>query len=290
MKEEKFEEEFELYNRLLPLKGIDMRIAIPYFIANGVNFKPMGYNKEFGGFPEDLIALSFDSSRPTNRKGADFKEGDSKSIKAKLLKNDTLSKKQKDELKNLIDPDLCKTKLRNCGNTPIGEFEDDDLLKTDLWQKMYRLILVYQIDGIIIDIRIFSSEKFKNVLINDYNFIRNGENEKTEILTIKKYKNNKSFIQIKKYRDVFLSKSIYPDDYTNNITNQQEYIESIFSKNLEYYRNHKEEFKKNKKDKVKIMLLNSGFTVSDMIEFRELIDKNIKGHEFITSDDSELQF
>ena len=60
------------YTFLRNLIGIDLIIALPIFKEYIDIKKSHGYNKEIGGFPEELVAFVWDLKRPTNIKGADF--------------------------------------------------------------------------------------------------------------------------------------------------------------------------------------------------------------------------
>lgn len=226
------------YKSLLPLIGVDMNVAMPIF-SKFVDFKIRGYNKDFGGFPEELIAFILDMRRPTNIKGPDFNElGDCKGVKAKFITKEELNKDQKQLLLSLnVDLISCVTTLRNYGNPPVASFEPNiNFFETNLWNKIRKIIFVYHVNGIIEDIRIFDGEKYKDVLNNDYELIKNNKNSETKILTLKKVTGS---IQIKKTLDIFLSESIIDSNCeTNEIANQIEYIENLFINKLNIYKDN----------------------------------------------------
>jgi hypothetical protein len=223
-----------VYNELKDLIGIDMNIAMPIFLKY-VKFEIRGYNKDFGGFPEELVAFRLKLNRPTTKKGPDFDElGDCKAVAGKILSKPVLDSSQKLSLITLgLDPKDCLTTLRNCGNPPIANLEKiSDFFRTNLWNKIRRVIFIYHVDGKIIDIRIFDGEKYKYVLENDYNLINQDKRDETKILALKLKTGS---VQIKKTMDIFLSESI-SSDVDNNIDNQEEYINKLFSENLSNYR------------------------------------------------------
>lgn len=299
MKKNKYEE----YDFLLPLIGVDINVAMAVFKPY-VNFKIRGYNKKFGGFPEELVAFSKDiaMARPKTKKGPDFgKLGDCKAVQVKRM-TDRLNVNQ---VKNLMDLNINSktddiTKIRNSGNPPIARLENCKFFNSNIWAKIKKLILVYHEADIITDIRIFDGLKYDDVLNDDYEFIKNNKNEDSKIITLKKKTGS---VQIKKNMDAFLSESIVPKNLDNKIIDQISYIETIFSEKLKFYKENNVE----EQEKI-VNFVNNTANPSQLIEFAERIaksnklspsqltdiveifKKSIKASEFVDSRDDDLAF
>lgn len=246
--------------------GMDLLVAKTIF-GEYFRINTRGYNKEIGGIAEDVVAFIFNSDRPTAKKGPDFKDnGECKSVKARLSTR-RLNINQRETLIELgIDPDSrnCKTNIRNSGNPPISDFQPDvDFKDSNLYNKLKKIIFIYHINNIIIDIRIFDIKKFYKILESDYNLMKSGRNSETKILTHKKVTN---LIQIKKFLDIFLSKSIINKNFKNVITNQEEYINNLFFEKLYTYKHTHENKSKNKVEKNKKIISKMQIRLEKLIE------------------------
>lgn len=260
----------ENYEILKGIIGIDLSVAIPIF-QKYIDFTPRGYNKETGGFPEELVAFLLNMRRPTNIKGADFKDiGEIKSVKSRI--NNEKTKTKQDVVVFLselgVNIENSKTKLRNCGNPPISNFEKDKtFFETNIYDKIKKIIFIYHLDNVIIDIRIFDGKKFKNILNDDYELIKNGKNSETKIITLKEATGS---IQIKKYMDIFLSDSIIESGFSNNIQSQEDYINELFLNKLINYKDDT-----SPKEKILLRITNyiQSKTIDQINDLKESIDK-----------------
>lgn len=274
------------YCELSPIVGIDLKIAKEEIFSKYMYINTRGYNKEIGGIVEDLVAFSFNTKRPTTKKGADFLFGECKSVKSKRLKDTKLNSEQIKNLKELgIDTNDITNKniyttLRNTGNPPIAIFNKNvDFFDSILYKKLKTIIFVYHIDNIIEDIRIFDGMKYMDVMKNDYELIKNGKNSETKILTLK---NVTQSIQMKKFMDIFLSESI-SYDVNNNIDNQFEYIFNLFFEKLYTYKYSisSEAIKRIEKNEKKIiknkeLIIKSNNIISDLEKSNEEDRNSIK--------------
>lgn len=275
------------YESLIPLVGVDLKIAKTIF-CEFISVNTRGYNKEIGGIAEDLIAVSFDVARPTNKKGSDFDElGDSKSVKSRLIKRTTFTENQVNTLVDIgiKEEDVKKheTIVRECGNPIISSLENKvDFFDTNVWAKMKKLILVYHVDNIIQDIRVFDSEQYKYILESDYKLIEEQKYKETKILTLKL---KTGLIQIKKNLAHFLSKSIVPDNFKlHKITDQKDYINDLFLEKLPSYKERKRERREKKVTFEDVKNYNySGDQMEEMIEH---LSKLLKEHKSIIPDDN----
>jgi hypothetical protein len=128
-----------------------------------------------------------------------------------------------------------KLKARHIGGEPFYWYSDNIYTIVSISNTV--VTFVYHINNIIVDIRIFDGEKYKNILESDYKLIKSNRNSETKILTLKK---KTGLIQIKKSMDIFLSKSIIKNKKLNNISDQDVYIKNLFFNRLfDYYHNEK---------------------------------------------------
>jgi hypothetical protein len=295
---------FEDYDFLLPFIGIDLKVAMDIFrpymkmnirgYPNGEKFKDI---QKIGGFPEELYALVKDYARPKNKKGPDFEEGECKSVKIKYY-SDKLNRNQRKDLTdlgvNIDSPNL--SKIRDSGNPIISFFEKNSrFYNTNVWGKIKKVVFIYHFNDIITDIRIFDGVKYMRVLCEDYELIKNNNNIDTKIFTLKK---KTQTIQVKKNLDAFLSESIITKGFSNNIVDQQQYIETIFKKKLEEYKENNveeqeriENFIKNTANSTQLikyaemMVRSNKLTPSQLIELRDIFIKALKGSKYSAKDD-----
>lgn len=242
----------DIQNKLRKLIGIDLVEAMNIFREYKVPIKVRGYSKTFGGFPEELIAFLLEKDRPANKKGADF-EGlfEVKSIKSRKLVNGD---------------------IRTCGDTPISNFNENDIdfLKSNIWNKIEKLLSVFHFNGTIIDIRFFDGNEFKSILKNDYELIKNKRNKETKILTLKSIGN----IQIKKNGAIHLSTSIC-ENVDNEIKNQKGYIMNLFGDALNSFVTKDTLPVKS----IKKIVDNPNITINDLKKIIELAEMKIKESE-----------
>lgn len=197
--------------KLRVLIGINCINAIKVFNKfYDTTFIPRGYNKEIGGFPEELVAIILNEKRPTSFKGPDFSEFEVKSVKSKITKR--------------------KGEIRGEGDMPISNWDNEKNFKnSNIWKKMKKMVIFYHIDNIIVDIRVFNGEKYFNILENDYELIREGKNKETTIITRKP---NTNSIQVKKSFCIFNSYSLFYDDgcipKVNGDVKSDDYILDLF--------------------------------------------------------------
>lgn len=234
--------EFEEYECLLPLIGIDLVKIIPYLAKFNIIVNLKGYNKEIGGVPEDLVAFMLGKERSKNKKGPDFGElGECKSVKLKPnLTKRKLNVNQRNNLIRLnVNLEKCeKIKTRESGNPIISTFNKNvDFFESNVWEKSKKIIYIFHRNNIIDDIKIFDGEKYKDFLFSDDNYIKNNNNADTQIFTHKLKTNT---IQMKLNMCQYLSDSIIPEDYTNNIINQDEYINNLLFEKVCTYKYDKE--------------------------------------------------
>jgi hypothetical protein len=298
---------FEDYDFLLPLIGVDLNVAMEIFspymkmnirgYPNGEKFKDV---KKIGGFPEELFAFAQDvaMARPKNKKGPDFEGyGECKSVKVKMF-TESLNRNQKKYLTdlnvNINSPNL--SKIRGSGNPIISFFEKNSrFYNTNVWGKIKKVVFIYHFNDLITDIRIFDGVKYMRVLCEDYELIKNNNNIDPKIFTLKKKTNT---IQVKKNLDAFLSESIVPKDFSNNIVDQQQYIETIFKKKLEEYKENNveeqeriENFIKNTANSTQLvkyaemMTKSNKLTPSQLIEIRDIFSRALKGCKYSAKED-----
>jgi len=240
----------DIINKLLTLIGLDTNVAKALFLQYGI--KPPRKGRD--GFTENLIALLLNKARPTNTKGADFQG---------LF-----------EVKQIA---LTKTKVsqeyRTGGDTPLANLEEGDFFESNLWDKTRRILCVCTDEDVIVDIRLFDGEKYKETMKSDWDLLQAGMRMETEMFSLKVKWNNQ--VQMKKNGCLFLSESL-TEGVDNNITNQELYCAELFEENLA---RREEEFKVNERDNTTTFekfLNKQSVSIVDLMKFRELLDAKIE--------------
>lgn len=238
----------DIINKLRLLIGIDTNIVKKLFAQYGIK----QYRKDKDGFSENLIALLLNRSCPTNKKGMDF-EG--------LF-----------EVKQIACRQINSGALRVKGDTPIANLEEGEFFASNVWDKTRKILCILTLEDVIVDVRLFDGEQYKETMKKDWDLIQEGLRAKTEMFSLKEKWNNQ--IQMKKNGCILLSDSL-TEGTDNNIQNQELYCSELFEENLA---RREQEFKRTTKtalDKI-LTLLNGSISLSDLMELRDRIDGDIE--------------
>jgi len=236
--------------KLLTLIGLDTNVAKKLFAQYGI--KPPRKGRD--GFTENLIALLLNKSRPTNKKGADF---------TGLF-----------EVKQIA---MTKTKLkqeyRTGGDTPLANLEEGEFFESNLWDKTKKILCVCTDEDVIVDIRLFDGDRYKETMKRDWDLLQAGMRTQTEMFSLKVKWNNQ--VQMKKNGCLFLSESL-TEGVNNNITDQELYCATLFEENLA---RREDEFKVAVRDNTlyfEKFLNRNTITIKDLMKFRDLLDDKIE--------------
>lgn len=257
----------EVIGKLHKLIGIDLIVAMKIFKSKGNVIPNMrGYNKEIGGFPEELIAFVIGEQRPTSSKGRDFTHFEVKSIKGEARKRGGWGTK---------------------GDTPVSSFTGVSFFESNIWAKLRKMLVVVHHNNIVVDIRFFSGEDMVDVLKDDYELISQGKRTECKILTLKE--KTKS-IQIKYQGAIKRSLSIC-DPFLmgkvidNKITNQEQYILELFGDALTKHKQLLKEKQLTTLESIKKFINSPHTSIREIEKLRRLLDdklNNILGYDDTT--------
>lgn len=137
---------------LSKLVGVDINAAFEILIKFGVMSRVCGdYNR--GKVVEILIALLMNEPLPGNIKGSDFEDFEVKTVKVKYNKTD-----------------YNKKYPIPCGDPPICKFDTRDrhFESSNVWDKTYSIIFVLYHQDLIVDVRVFDGNNYREQLKKDF--------------------------------------------------------------------------------------------------------------------------
>lgn len=239
----------DIINKLRLLVGINTNTVKALFAQYGIK----QLRKDKDGFTENLIALLLNKALPTNMKGMDFRG---------LF-----------EVKQITTRQINSGALRVKGDTPIANLEEGEFFASNVWDKTRKILCVLTLDDIIVDIRLFNGEKYKETMKKDWDLIQEGLRTKTEMFSLKEKWNNQ--IQMKKNGCILLSDSL-TEGVDNGIVDQELYCSELFEENLAM---REQEFKRETKtilDKVTSLLDGHNVSIADLVKLRELLDSKLE--------------
>jgi ribosomal protein L23 len=234
----------EIINKLQVLKGIDLSIAYNIFKAKGLDVKQ-------SGFVENLIAFILDRDLPKNEKGMDFKGlFEVKQIKVNILKR--------------------SGEMRTGGDTAISAFirSEVNFFKSNIWDKTKSVLIVCVENDIVMDVRFFDGEVYKEEMESDYNAIRSNGAGSRQSNSILVYKTKRNSIMMKGNTALTMSESIIIED--NTIENQEEYIENLFGCKFCSYQ------ERVKDDGELLISIYSRLNISQLVEQQRILGEMIK--------------
>lgn len=180
---------------LSPLIGVDIKEVDKYLIKSGV------YDKSIKNcyVVENAIAVLLNEDLPSTVKGRDFKDYEVKTLSVKRLKNG---------------------EFRTKGDTQISKYEySSDLLETNLWDKLEKIILVLHIDDKIVDIKYLCNTGKLKQLQKEYSNCSKEDHRSLNKMLVRKgfNKNNPDskddMIMIKGSEAILQSESIVMEGY-----------------------------------------------------------------------------
>lgn len=252
--------------KLQSLVGINTRVAFDYLVDKKFMPKSDFNDKSRGRTVENIIALLLDKTLPGTYKGSDFSQFEIKTIQVKYTKKDGL--------------------VRTCGDTPISEFNKNDLdfNTSNIWDKVKSVVSVLVHDDIIVDVLYFNGELYREQLKSDYEALFLGENNHTrkdgktwrssegknnKYLARKDYKNYTSSVMMMGNQMIDLSKSV-SDSPNLVIDNQPLYLEQLLSEKIS---NYKVQFKKSGLGLLEKLTMVSD--IKELLQYRDLINEKL---------------
>lgn len=151
-----------MLNKISQLIGLDIKELDKYLIDNGVYEKAVKSCHTV----ENAVAVLLDEDLPRTKKGRDFNSFEVKTLNVKRIGNG---------------------EFRTKGDTQISKYEyTSELLETNLWDKLKKIILVLHIDNKVVDVRYLdNSSKLKELQKEYLNFTKPGHRKLNSLIVRK---------------------------------------------------------------------------------------------------------